>query len=98
MHNIDLKKYEVRTDMAIDLTEKDKQNFKPETYTKDNIKVSWIKLEENNKINKKAGNYLTLEFNDVTDDTNLKKVSEVFSAPMMYTVCLFSTFTFSAER
>lgn len=78
MHDIDLKKYEVRTDMAIDLTEKDKQNYTPKIYTNNGVKVSWIKLNENNTINKKPGNYLTLEFNDVTDDTNMKNLSMVF--------------------
>lgn len=78
MHNIDLKKYEIRTDMAIDLTEKDKKTFKPEIYTKDGVKISWIDLDENNNIGKKPGTYLTLEFNDVTDDDARKMVSNVF--------------------
>lgn len=78
MHNIDLKKYEIRTDMAIDLTEKDKKTFKPEIYTKDGVKISWIDLDENNNIGKKPGTYLTLEFDDVTDDDARKMVSNVF--------------------
>ncbi len=78
MHNIDLKKYEIRTDMAIDLTEKDKKTFKPESYTKNGVKVSWIDLRENNNIGKKPGTYLTLEFSDVTDDDTKKMVSDVF--------------------
>lgn len=78
MHKIDLEKYEIRTDMAIDLTEKDKNSYMPQTYNKDGVKVSWIKLEENNNIDKKPGNYLTLEFNDVTDDDAKKNVSKVF--------------------
>lgn len=78
MHNIDLKKYEIRTDMAIDLTEKDKKTFKPESYMKDGVKISWIDLDENNNIGKKPGTYLTLEFNDVTDDDAKKIVSNVF--------------------
>lgn len=78
MHNIDLKKYEIRTDMAIDLTEKDKKSFKPEIYTKDGVKISWIDLDENNNIGKKPGTYLTLEFDDVTDDDARKMVSNVF--------------------
>lgn len=78
MHNIDLKKYEIRTDMAIDLTEKDKKTFKPVSYVKDGVKVSWIDLDENNNIGKKPGTYLTLEFSDVTDDDAKKIVSDVF--------------------
>lgn len=79
MHNIDLDKYEIRTDMAIDLLEKDKKNFKPKFYEEDGVKVSWIKLEKDNNIGKKPGTYLTLEFNDVTDDDSKKKVTEVFT-------------------
>lgn len=78
MHNIDLKKYEIRTDMAIDLTEKDKKTFKPLSYVKDGVKISWLELEENNNIGKKEGTYLTLEFNDVTDDDSKKIISKVF--------------------
>lgn len=78
MHNIDLKKYEIRTDMAIDLTEKDTKTFKPESYIKDGVKISWIDLDENNNIGKKPGTYLTLEFDDVTDDDAKKVVSNVF--------------------
>ena len=46
MHKIDLEKYEIRTDMAIDLTEKDKDTYKPKTYNKKSVKVSWIELDK----------------------------------------------------
>lgn len=78
MHKIDLEKYEIRTDMAIDLTEKDGKTYKPKTYVKNGVKVSWIELEENNNIGKKPGSYLTLEFDDVTDDDSKKLVANVF--------------------
>lgn len=78
MHNIDLNKYKIRTDMAIDLTEKDAETFKPNCYSKDGVRVSWIDLLEDNKIGKKPGTYLTLEFEDVTDDEAKKNVSKVF--------------------
>ncbi len=78
MHKIDLEKYEIRTDMAIDLTEKDKENYKPITYVKNNVKVSWLDLGKDNNIGKKPGSYLTLEFEDVTDDDAKKNVSMVF--------------------
>lgn len=78
MHNIDLKKYEIRTDMAIDLAEKNKELFLDVTKEKDGVKITWLQLEENNVIGKKPGKYLTLEFEDVTDDDAKKKVSKVF--------------------
>ena len=91
MHKIDLEKYEIRTDMAIDLTENDKKTYKPQTYNKNGVKVSWIKLEENNDIGKKPGNYLTLEFDDVTDDDAKKNVSKVFKEEL-YNMLLKSGF------
>lgn len=78
MNKIDLKKYEIRTDMAIDLTEKSKNKFKTQTYNKKGVKVSWLNLDKDNDIGKKPGCYLTLEFNDVTDNDMKKKVAEVF--------------------
>ena len=78
MHKIDLKKYEIRTDMALDLLEKSADNFKIDNYEKDGVKVSWLKLDEDNILNKKKGTYLTLEFDDVTDDDSKKIVSNIF--------------------
>lgn len=78
MHNIDLKKYEIRTDMAIDLVEKNKDKLVPISYEKEGVKVSWLKLDKDNIIGKKQGQYLTLEFGDITDDDAKKKVSKVF--------------------
>ena len=78
MHKIDLKKYEIRTDMALDLLGKSADNFKIDDYVKEDVKVSWLELEEDNILNKKKGTYLTLEFDDVTDDDSKKIVSNVF--------------------
>lgn len=79
MHKIDLKKYEIRTDMAIDLTEKSKDKFETKTYNKKGVKVSWLNLDKDNEIGKKPGCYLTLEFDDITDDDMKKTVAQVFT-------------------
>lgn len=79
MHKIDLKKYEIRTDMAIDLTEKSKDKFETKTYNKKGVKVSWLNLDKDNDIGKKPGCYLTLEFDDITDDDMKKTVAQVFA-------------------
>lgn len=79
MHKIDLKKYEIRTDMAIDLTEKSKDKFETETYNKKGVKISWLNLDKDNEIGKKPGCYLTLEFDDITDDDMKKTVAQVFT-------------------
>ncbi len=73
-HEIDLKNIEVRTDLAIELTQS--QNQKEEN----GIKITDINLtkEEANKINKKEGNYITIEFTDITDYENRKKVKTIF--------------------
>jgi len=79
-HNIDLSKYEIRTDLAIEVI-KDK---KIEGITTNERKIDSIKITDvyvNKKgskvINKKEGNYITIEFEDVTDYNNQKKVEEV---------------------
>ncbi len=73
-HEIDLKNSAVRTDLAIELTTN-------HTQIEDNgIKITNIKLDENEaeKIGKKKGNYITIEFADITDYENKDKVKTVF--------------------
>lgn len=80
MHKIDLKNYQIRTDLAIEATEnnniikKDEENF-------DNIKIVTIELDEENSkfINKKAGTYITIEFQDITDYENGELVKSIFA-------------------
>lgn len=74
-HEIDMKDYEIRTDLAIELVKNYKQK-----HSFDNIKVTNIKLNEKEgvKINKKPGTYITIEFDDVTDFENKEKVKKVF--------------------
>ena len=76
MHKIDLKNYKIRTDMIVDLALGDKQ-IDTKSYEKDNVKISWMKLGSDNNYNKKQGNYLTLEFSDVSDSDERLKVSNV---------------------
>ena len=78
-HTIDLSKYQLRTDLAIDHLES--ENIKNEVIDYAGIKVTKIYLEENvaNKINKREGNYITIEFEDVTDYQNRLELTKVFS-------------------
>lgn len=81
-HEIDLSKYSIRTDLAIESLSDD--------YSSNGIKVSEKEIEEirvttvmvsrkgSTKIGKKPGKYITIEFDDITDETNKKKVSQVF--------------------
>lgn len=77
MHNINLEKYEIRTDMAIDLAEKFENKIDEEIYAENGIKTSFIKLDKNNKLGKKEGSYITIEFKDITDTDNKQLVSNV---------------------
>lgn len=75
-HEVDLSKYSIRTDLVI---EKENKNFEHKEEKIDNIKITTTKLKENNMVpNKKAGTYVTIEFEDITDSDNAKKVESVF--------------------
>ena len=77
MREIDLSKYQIRTDLVVDLIEKDS---KLETkYKYKNITVSNIKLdkENSNLLKRKEGLYTTIHFEDITDKTNYKDVLKV---------------------
>ncbi len=77
-HEIDISKYQTRTDLAI---ESISDEVKLDTKTYDEIKVSSIYIDEktSQKINKKIGNYITIEFQDITDQTNEEKVTEILT-------------------
>ena len=74
-HEVDLKNSILRTDLAVELIK-----TKP-TKQIDDIKITNITLNEteSKKINKKPGNYTTIEFEDVTDTNNQKKISKIFA-------------------
>lgn len=80
-HEIDLKKYEIRTDLAIDVIDKTnnlegiKQNIKQV----EDIKITNVLITGKNKLNKKEGYYTTIEFDDITDSQNRNKVEKIFT-------------------
>lgn len=80
-HEIDLSKYQIRTDLAIESISETKEK-KQENY--DDIKVSSVVLnkDEADLIGKKEGMYITIEFDDVTDFNNKEKVKDVFIKKM----------------
>ena len=81
---VDLSKYQIRTDLAIDeLEEKIKLKGVKSKYKEiDNIKVTEVILEEKNELAKKKGNYITLEFDDITDSSNANKVMKVLTTEL----------------
>ena len=78
-HEIDLKKYEIRTDLVIDLLgEKELQEISVKEEKIEDIKVTDVSvLEDENPLNKKKGRYITISFKDVTDKDNQKKLEDV---------------------
>ena len=76
MHEVDLSKYDLRTDLII---EKDINDIKTDHYEEDNIIVDDITLDKENKLGKKEGKYLTISFSDVTDTVNYQNVLKVFN-------------------
>lgn len=74
-HSIDLNNLNVRTDLAIEEVNNDSTNTK----NINGIKVTNIVITKGNQnlYNKKKGDYITIEFEDVTDYNNGKKVEEV---------------------
>ena len=75
-HEVDLKKYELRTDLIIE--NKDLNGISNIIELEDNIKITETNItDEHNILNKKTGKYITIEFSDITDTTNYKKVLEI---------------------
>ena len=74
MHSVDLSKYNIRTDLVIEKIGKEVIN---NHYEENGISVDEIKLLENNSLNKKKGDYITISFKDVTDQTNYQNVLDI---------------------
>lgn len=75
----DLKKYQIRTDLAIEEINEKNDDIIVESKEINNIKVTTVKiLKEVEDINKGKGIYTTIHFDDVTDYNNNKEVEKVF--------------------
>ena len=78
---IDLSRFNIRTDLAIDYVD-EKSNLKGVKYKKNIINgliVTSVTLDSDNALNKKKGKYITIEFDDVTDSNNELKVTKVLT-------------------
>lgn len=82
-HKINLEKFQIRTDLAVDVISQDsKQNGVDTKVEKINdVRVTTVILNEEGSqiINKPAGTYITLEFDDITDFESKEIVKEIFS-------------------
>lgn len=79
-NEIDLSKYNLRTDLLVE-TINEKDNIKTDIKIDNNIKITKIFVDEilEKKLGKKQGNYITIEFEDVTDYLNKENVKKIFS-------------------
>ena len=79
-HEIDLKKYEIRTDLVLETIENNNSNIETKISEHGNIKVTKVIIDSDTStlINKKEGSYITIEFEDITDTSNRSNVEEVF--------------------
>ena len=79
-HEIDMSKYEVRTDLVMESIDDIEENIKTDEEVIDDIKITRVKVKKQyeEKLNKKRGRYITIEFNDITDTNNNNKVLDIF--------------------
>ena len=70
-----------RTDLALDLIDENQtmEGFTKKVKQYNHCKVTWVNItnEGSKKISKKAGYYITIEFDDVTDHENEQEVLKV---------------------
>ena len=74
MHRIDLKNVNIHTDLVIEQIN-DKNLIKEEVIN--NIKISRVVMNKNNLLNKKEGNYITIELTDITNYEDRDNVGKV---------------------
>ena len=83
-HEIDLTSYKVRTDLLSEILDREIKDYKRDIKSFDDIKVETIVLDNKSAetINKKAGIYKTIYFDDVTDEDNYKKLDKVLTSEL----------------
>ena len=75
-HNVDLSKFEVRTDLAIELVD---EGVKSKTIGDIRVTDITLNAKKGEQIGKKAGKYITIEFPDITDYDNSEQIKTIFS-------------------
>lgn len=80
-HEIDLKRYDIRTDLVIDTIDNNDDNIDTLVEVQGDIKITKVTVNDNVSriIGKKKGRYITIEFDDVTDTDNKNKVEDIFT-------------------
>lgn len=76
MRKLDLSKFQIRTDLITESTDESLQKAeKIEKY--DYVTVRRLHLPKENVLKKKEGDYVTIEFEDISDEASYKQVKEV---------------------
>ena len=75
MHSINLNGLNIHSDLIIESC----NELKKDSYEDNNIQVDYIKLDENNILNKRSGDYITISFLDVTDEDNFNNVLKILN-------------------
>lgn len=77
---VDLDKYSIRTDLINETIENIDKKIDQKITKIDDITITNVNLNDTNSklLNKKKGDYITIEFNDITDYENKEKVKDVF--------------------
>ena len=85
---IDLSKYQVRTDLAIESIDGKLDGVELKEEQVDSIKITEVYINETGYklTNKKVGDYITIEFDDVTDIDNRNRVLNVFMDKLKYII------------
>ena len=80
-HEIDLKRYDIRTDLVIDTIDNNDDNIDTLVEVQGDIKITKVTVDDkvSRIIGKKKGRYITIEFDDVTDTDNKNKVEDIFT-------------------
>lgn len=88
-HEINLSNIDIHTDLAIDVIDKisSLDGVKQVIRNVDGVSITDVKLEKKNSLNKKEGDYITIEFDDVTDSTNYNKIKEVVKLELNSLMC-----------
>ena len=79
MHTIDISKYSLRTDLAIDIKNITESRNYSKRIISNNVYVEDINVDDSLslELNKDIGLYKTITFKDITDSSNFKEVLEV---------------------
>ena len=79
MHEVNLEGFDIHTDLAIDVIDNNSNldGVKQTIKNINDITVTDVELDNTNSLNKKEGNYITIEFDDITDTDNYNRVKDV---------------------